>query len=418
MRLRGTKQSNPTHGRDCFLKDAAQSHKSLAMTVPPFQDKEHPVNRRARLMATLRGEPVDRPAVCFYELNGLDEAPDDPDPFNIYSDPSWRPLLDLTREKTDRIVMRSVGFAGGAADPLDELTEETTTLQDGIRRTVRRIRAGRRTLTTRTRRDADVNTVWTEEHLLKDVEDLRAYLELPLPDDVGRPDVAGVVAAEAALGDTGIVMIDTADPLCMAAALFDLGEYTVIALTEPALFHRLLERFAELLDRKTAAIAEALPGRLWRIYGPEYASPPYLPPRLFREYVCRYDRRLVELIHRHGGYARIHSHGRLRTILDDIAALEADALDPIEPPPQGDVTLRYVRERHGRQLALFGNLEVSDIELLPTELFAEKVQRALDEGTAGEGRGFVLMPSACPYGRELSPLTLRNYERIIEMVEA
>ena len=30
------------------------------------------------------------------------------------------------------------------------------------------------------------------------------------------------------------------------------------------------------------AVAKALPGRLWRIYGPEYAAPPYLPPRLFQ----------------------------------------------------------------------------------------------------------------------------------------
>ncbi|MBW8016687.1 MAG: hypothetical protein FVQ82_10905 [Planctomycetes bacterium] len=61
-------------------------------------------------MATLRGEPVDRPAVSFYELNGLDEDYNDPDPFNIYNDPSWKPLIDLTKDHTDRIVMRSVPF--------------------------------------------------------------------------------------------------------------------------------------------------------------------------------------------------------------------------------------------------------------------------------------------------------------------
>ena len=35
----------------------------------------------------------------------------------------------------------------------------------------------------------------------------------------------------------------------------------------------------------------------------------------------------------------------------------------------------------------------------------------------GEGRGFVLMPSACPYGRQLSPLALANYRKIIEVVD-
>ena len=96
----------------------------------------------------------------------------------------------------------------------------------------------------------------------------------------------------------------------------------------------------------------------------------------------------------------------------------ADAIDPIEPPPQGDVQLREVRERYGCQLVLFGNLEVADIETLPTSQFAEKVKRALDEGTSGNGRGFVLMPSASPYGRTISPLTMRNYETIIQLAGA
>jgi len=39
-------------------------------------------------------------------------------------------------------------------------------------------------------------------------------------------------------------------------------------------------------------------------------------------------------------------------------------------------------------------------------------------GTSGQGRGFVLMPSACPYGRILSSLTLRNYEKMVEIVES
>lgn len=375
------------------------------------------MNRRARLLASLRGAAVDRPPFSFYEINGLDEHPEDADPFNIYSDPSWRPLIELARERTDRIVMRGVAYASVTPDPIEQAARRETEVRDGSRHTTRRIAVGGRTLTSRTRRDPDVNTVWTEEHLLKNADDLRAFLTLPEPVSGGVVDPGPVIAAEAALGDSGIVMIDTPDPLCLAASLFDLAEYTVLALTEPALFHALLERFATTLWARTAAVSQALPGRLWRIFGPEYASPPYLPPRLFREYVCRYVTPMIDSIHRHGGYARIHCHGRLAAILDDIAAMGADALDPIEPPPQGDVELAEVRARHGRQMVLFGNLEASDIENLPTARFADKVQRALDEGTAGTGRGFVLMPSACPYGRRLSTLALRNYETMAEMIE-
>lgn len=212
-------------------------------------------------------------------------------------------------------------------------------------------------------------------------------------------------------------MIDTPDPLCLGASLFEMGEYMVVAMTEPRLFNQLLDHFASILHPQTEAVASALPGHLWRIYGPEYASPPYLPPRLFREYVCRYDTPMISSIGRSSGFARIHCHGRLRLILDDIVSMGALGLDPVEPPPQGDVELAYVRKNYGKHLILFGNLEISDIENLPTKEFAEKVKRALDEGTTGDGKGFVLMPSSCPCGRELSDLALRNYERIIEIVE-
>lgn len=371
------------------------------------------MNRRERLMATLAGRAVDRPPVCFYEINGLDETTSPDDPFNIYTHPSWAPVIELARQQTDRIVMRSVPFSG-PPDPLDELSEVKTWFENGARFERCTIRCPGRTLTSTSRRDPDVNTIWQVEHLLKDADDLRAYLELPMPAAVSEPDIRGVLEAEAALGDSGIVMIDTDDPLCKAAMLFDMATYTVVASREPDLFQRLLERFASQLLPRTEAVARALPGRLWRIYGPEFASPPYLHPRLFHEFVIRYDAPMVRAIQAGGGFARIHSHGRLRLILADIISTGCDGLDPIEPPPQGDMALAEVRRLAGEQMVLFGNLEASDLELLPTAEFRQRVRRALDEGQGG--RGFVLMPSACPYGRVLPAQARLNYEVMVDMV--
>ncbi len=375
------------------------------------------MNRRERLMATLEGRPVDRPPVNFYEINGLDEDAANTDPFNIYSDPSWKPLLDLAREKTDRTVMRSVRFRSLSPSPLDEATRTKTEYENGSRITTRTVRAGGRTLTSRSRRDPDVNTTWVLEPLLKDAEDIKAWLQIPADERLGEVDVQPILDTERKLGDSGIVMLDTGDPLCLAAAMFELGQFTVLALTEPQLFHRLLEWHARALWRRTEAVAEALPGRLWRIVGPEYASPPYLPPALFREYVVPYDAPMVQAIQRRGGFARIHCHGKLKAILGAIAETGCTGLDPIEPPPQGDVQLAEVRRAYGRQWVLFGNLEASDIENLNTRDFERKVRRAVVEGTSGKGRGFVLMPSSCPYGRKLSDVALRNYETMVAVVE-
>ncbi len=375
-------------------------------------------------MATLRGEPVDRPPVSFYEIGGFKMDPIDPDPYNIFNAPDWLPLVQLAEDHTDIIRTmspvraRSIDPTGSSVSGRwPEFFQEHTSDDGETRITHTVLSVAGRTMTQVTKRERQINTIWTVEHLLKDADDLEAYLNIPDEVFEERIDTCPLEAEEAALGDRGILMVDTEDPLCAAAALFSMEDYTVLAFTEPALFHRLLEKMARRIHPRTAEVSRRFPGRLWRIYGPEYASEPYLPPRLFDEYVVRYVAPMIRDIQAHGGYARIHCHGRLKNILDLIAGMGADALDPIEPPPHGDIELREVRQRHGRQLALFGNLEIADLEMLPTPRFAELVKRALAEGTAGEGRGFVLQPSASPYGRVLSPVTLRNYETIVQLAE-
>jgi hypothetical protein len=376
------------------------------------------MTRRERLLATLKGEPVDRAPVCFYEINGIDQRADDPDPFNIHSDPSWKPVLDLARERSDVILRRNARVVNHGPDPLAECTESETWFDEQGRRFTRTsIQANGHKLTSLSRRDPDVNTVWEVKHLLESEADLEAWIDLPGARFSGEIDISPVRIADEAVGDAGIVAIDTGDPICAVAGAFDMAEFLVIAATNKPLMHRALEKVSEILLPRVEAVAKALPGRLWRICGAEYASPPYLRPELFEEYVTRYDTPMVEAIQRHGGYARMHCHGRTRDIMDHIAATGCTGLDPIEPPPQGDVELSYIRERYGRQMVLFGNIEASDIENCPAGRFERKVRRAVAEGTAGEGRGFVLMPSACPYGRKLPDLARINYETMIRVIE-
>ena len=139
-------------------------------------------------------------------------------------------------------------------------------------------------MTSLTRRSPEVDTIWTVEHLLKSTEDLKAYLELP--DEVFKEDVdvTSLIEEDKKLGERGIIMVDTEDPICAAASLFSMEDYTVIAMTEQKLFHRLLEKLSLYIHARTEKVAEEFPGHLWRIYGPEYATEPYLPPDLFKEY--------------------------------------------------------------------------------------------------------------------------------------
>ncbi len=380
---------------------------------------ENVVTRRERLTAILKGEPVDRPAVNFYEIGGFQIDPSDPDEFNVYNDPSWRPLLQLAEEQSDIIRMRSSVKprshqldAGGARSDFFK-TEKY--VKDGCRFKRVTLKVAGRTMTSLTRRDPNLDTVWTLEHLLKNIDDLKAYLELPDEVFAEQVDVAPLIEEDVKLGDRGIIMIDTEDPLCAAAYLFSMEDFTVIALTEQKLFHRLLEKLSRHIYTRTQATAESFPGHLWRIYGPEYATEPYLPPHLFEEYVVRYTGPMVETIQKYGGFARIHCHGRIAAVLDHIAGMNPSAIDPIEPPPQGDVELAYVRQKYGDRLVLFGNIEYADIENTKPADFEKIVARTIKEGTSGIGRGFVLMPSSAPISRKITSKIMTNYETMIRL---
>jgi hypothetical protein len=374
---------------------------------------------RERLMATLRGEPVDRPALSFYEIGGMRMNTGDPDPFNVYNDPSWLPLTQLALEKTDLIRMGMLQALPGGKRPRSAFYTHETWEEPGMRFTRTTLHTGKRDLTQVSRRNIEADTQWVIEHFVKDRDDLLAVIGMP--DEAfehGQIDIGHLEHLEAETGERGIVMVDSADPLCEAAMLFDMSDYILAATTEPALFHRLLERIAGPIQRRTEHVAKAFPGHLWRVFGPEYAVEPYLPPACFPEYVVRYTGPMVESIRRHGGYARIHCHGRVASALPHITAMGADAIDPLEPPPQGDVLLADVRRDYGENMVLFGNIEVSDLEFMDPAAFRVLAEKTLRDGTAGEGRGFVMMPTSCPYGRTISKTTLTNYETLVNLIEA
>jgi hypothetical protein len=377
-------------------------------------------------MRTLRGEPVDRPAVNFYEIGGFRIDPIDPDKFNVYNDPSWEPLLQLAEEQTDLIRMRSpvrpysheVGILPHkpkAKELQDEFFKVHEYQENECHFNRVTLKISGRTMTSLIRRSPDVDTVWTLEYLLRDIDDLKAYLQLPDEIFAEEVDITGLTEEDKNMGDSGIVMVDTDDPICAAASLFSMEDFTIIALTEQQLFHRLLEKLSHHIYTRVEKTAKSFPGHLWRIYGPEYVTEPYLPPHLFAEYVVRYTGPMVETIQKHGGFARIHCHGRIRAVLAYIVQMGATAIDPVEPPPQGDVELAYVRDKYGKDLVLFGNLELIDIENMEPADFEKLVEKALIDGTNGDGKGFVLTPSSAPNGRVITPRMMANYETMVRL---
>jgi uroporphyrinogen-III decarboxylase len=255
-----------------------------------------------------------------------------------------------------------------------------------------------------------VHTTWHTEHWCKNSADVDALLSIPfVPVSY---DFSGLEGIRQVTGDHGIVMASLSDPACIAMELMEFGAATVWALTETDHYAMVME---ELHRRIMANLENMLKGGmvdLYRICGPEYLTPPYLPPRFFARFVVPYVSEMTELIHQYGGLVRVHSHGKIGRVLGLIHEIGADALDPCEAPPDGDITLQDIKQQVGGTMCLFGNLQLKLLEHGSAAEVAAAVRLSMDSAK-GEG-GFVIMPTASPINVPLAPKTAENYRVFIE----
>ena len=298
-----------------------------------------------------------RPPVSFYEIGGFRIDPFDPDPYNVYNSPDWQPLIVLAEEHTDIIRLmspvrdRSIDPTGSAIGGRWHEFFRDDTQDDGETRVTRtQLTVAGRTLTQVTKRERQVNTVWTVEPLLKNAVDVEAYLTVPDEVFTERIDIAPLQAEEDALGDRGIVMVDTEEPALRCCGVDDHGRLHGAGVHRtspiPPTAGEDGSSHPSTYCRGQPSVSRQALAHLWP--GVRLRT---LPAAAVVRRICRalchpHDSRHR---HAHGGYARVHCHGRVKKILDMIAGMGADALDPIEPPPQGDVTLRVEFLSAGRR---------------------------------------------------------------------
>lgn len=360
---------------------------------------------RQRLLTALAGGVPDRVPISTYELCGWNTA----SPEN--QDPSYRRLMDAIRGKTDAIAMWNPAANAtflGSSFPVEM---ETRSQRDGITSTHYCTLHTPKGILTRTLKTLDgLRTTWQVEHWCKNLADVDRALSVPhTPLDYDASDYARISAE---VGERGIVMASIADPLCVAAELMAFGDYTVWALTETDHFIRTLDVLHERGMENLRRMLDVIVVDLYRICGPEYATPPYLPPSLFERFVVPYVRELVDLIHSRGSKARLHCHGRIGRVLDLIAATGADSTDPCEGPPDGDIPLGEVKRRIGSRLSLFGNLQLKLLEHASPDEVRTAVRDCM--AAAKPGGGYVIMPTAAPINSPLARKTEENYLRFID----
>lgn len=360
---------------------------------------------RERIIKALNLKIPDRVPISTYELVGYNSKSFE------NSDPSYSRLMNIIREKTDCICMWNPNsnetFYGTAFNV--DLQEEK--YKDNDKTVFKRIiKTSKGVLTQTTQTIDNVYTVWQTEHWCKNIDDVDIALSIPY-----KPveyDFSDFTRIKNEVGENGIIMATIPDALLLAADLMEFGDFTLWALTETDSFERAVNIMHERNMENLRRMLNQNVVDLYRICGPEYATPPYLPPIFFRRYVLPFIAEMVDLIHNCGSKVRIHCHGRINQILDMIADSGADAIDPCEAPPDGDIMLSEVKKRVGKKICIFGNIQLKLLENSNIDDIHKSVKDCMD--SAKDGGGFVIMPTAAPINTPLSKKTEENYFAYIE----
>ncbi len=179
----------------------------------------------------------------------------------------------------------------------------------------------------------------------------------------------------------------------------------------------LIEELTEICTRRVLDCVEVLlsePGLdyVW-MGGSEWVTPPMASPEIYDRLVQEQERRIIECVHENSdAVAHVHCHGHVRHALSRMIEGGADYTEPVEPPPDGDVTMAEAKEIAAGRITLGGNVECR-ILCRGSEDEVEAVVRAAFEG--GKKR-FVLRPTEGPSPR-LSGREFRNYMRLIDVWE-
>lgn len=360
---------------------------------------------RERMLRAIRGEKTDRVPVTTYDLSGFN-------PFHFCNQaPSYRSLMDYIREKTDCLCMWSPGSDEltplSAADPGMRVVTER--VERGLQ-TTSTIQVGPRTLTRRNLVQDGMHTVWRREYWCKDMDDVDAMLSLPYEPvsfdfQAHRPMLD-------ALGERGIAMQSVGESAYETMTLMGFADSLEWVMGEPDHFEKSLRivhaRTMENLER----LLSGPKADIYRIVGPEYMTPPYLPPSAFERFVLPGLTEMVALIHACGALVDVHSHGNVARTAPLIARSGADAMDPCEPPPDGDIDMSDLKRLVGDQLCLIGNIEARLLEGGSAEAVREATLRAMEQGKPGGH--FIMGTTGGPIEAQLQPGVEARYRAYID----
>ncbi len=223
----------------------------------------------------------------------------------------------------------------------------------------------------------------------------------------GDPD--GVAAARKTFGEKILIGGMVGGAVWCIDTISDWEQFALDLLEDRgklhAIAHERCGRALDLIDRMCDAGADF-------IYLPHDVagnSGPFVSPKDFAEITAPYWNRLVQRVHQRGALAFLHSDGNLMSVLDQLLAMNADALQSIDPMAGMDIA--QVKRATWQKLALMGNVQCNLLQDGPPAAIRRSALYCLEN--ASVGGGYIFSTSNTIF----AGMPLENYQFMLKVFE-
>ncbi len=331
---------------------------------------------RGRILAAFRGETPDRVAWCpelndyflSRELDRADLAP----PEDCPDKSAWK--YGAANDLLGADALWSTRPYSEEAEGITRRTEK----KDG--RAVTVIETPKGALTQVQHFDDVAQTTFTDEHLIKTVDDFRVWLDVLERKSVSAaPEIYD--RAEDALGDRGTSTIWTPETPLMGLIMWTMGiEETLYACYDhPDEMEHFLNGIQDYNKRICHAVCQAK-GEVVRCF--EDTSSNLTSPDMYRRLAAPHLADYADICHSHGKQFVPHMCGKLHDMVGVLRDVPMDGIEAATPPPTGDAPARFLREELGEELLIIGGLDPTRASVCEKDDF-----RRIVEGTLGEMEG-------------------------------
>ena len=364
------------------------------------------MNPRERVLKTIRGERADRVPLV---LEGFHCAT--PEQLHAIDDRARRRIAERIHGQTAAFVNCNSFVNRYLVTPPQFIREVSREHVGDAVRVTSEIATPNGKLTAVTATNPQSETVWTVKYPVESLEEAEKIRSVPweLPEGLAPPDPSELPADfdERLVSRTGV-----SSPFVCVAGMMPYDYFLELCATELGLMRELTAQCCE----RILSVLEVLLGPkaidyVW-MGGCEWLTPPMGSPTLYEQLVQPFEAEVISRIHAAGAVAHVHCHGNVRSTLELVIARGADYFEPVEPPPDGDITFAEAKAAAAGRITLGGNLEA---RLLENE-GPEAVERATRAAFEGGKTRMVLSNTAGPISA-LTPKAAANYHRMIDVWE-